>query len=154
MTLLLLSAQAFACEASLNIKQLHQLSHDTIQLEKQISQELETKGFVLSHQSSSYRVKINLSKGRDFRSPNKFFAKSSLSLYEKSKLLNYTHGQGQIKETTSDAYTLNEFYIALKNTISHLPHCSSLPWFGALKCAIFYKVFRFSLHFSGNKILI
>lgn len=125
--MLAMNFQVFACDVSVKIKQLHQLSLDTEILKLNIANQLESKGYLFVRGQALYNMKINLSKGKDFRFPDKLFAKASLSLYKASQMLNYTHGQGKVYSTHVDAYKLDMYLLALKNAIYHLPHCSNLP---------------------------
>lgn len=68
-------------------------------------------------------AKIIISKGRDVQVFNKFFAKTSVSLYKGGQMQNYTHGQGKIYELIKPAYTLEMYRLAIETAVGHLPEC-------------------------------
>lgn len=117
---------AFACDTDIKIKQIHGLEHPNKDVRADITNFLETKGHQIVLTNSTYTAKVVLSKGLDYQSPDKLFAKASLSLYKGTKLVNYVFGMGKIYKTDQLAYTYQMFRIAIESAIAHLPKCSNL----------------------------
>lgn len=114
-----------ACAFNYEMRQLHQLNLDEKQLKLTLVNHMEKLGYQLDIGRADYKVKIVLSKGKDYHVLNKFFAKTSLSLYQAGQMQNYTSGQGKNYSSTQMAYTENMYQLAISKAVSHLPKCSN-----------------------------
>lgn len=113
----------FACETKLNFKYLHGLELSKEQVMLATSENLEIKKYIVTNQTSDYSAKIVLSKGKDFQQAFEYFAKTSVSLYKKGRLVNYTYGEGKSYSNEQTAYTLDMFKLAIEKAVGHLPDC-------------------------------
>ena len=114
---------SWACDVNIKIKQIHGLNVNEKLISQVTAESLLDKGMHYSTSPAKFLAKITLSKGRDLRMMDKFFAKATISLYKGSQMQNYTLGQGKTYDLVAPAYTETMYVMAIKKAVGHLPDC-------------------------------